>query len=167
MEQEVQAVETTAEVETPATENKEEVKTFTQEEVDEMIKTRLRKMPSKEELKEFNEWKESQKTEAEKSIEKDNKIASLEAELVREKNINVVANADVDPRYQKFVLAEVSQIEGEFKENLEEYLKNNPQYVPPKPTTTGLAQSGTNKQISEEQAYLDKKYANNPFYKKS
>ena len=45
---------------------KEEVKTFTQDEVNAMLAKEKKKMPSKEDLKAFNEWKESQKTESEK-----------------------------------------------------------------------------------------------------
>ena len=50
-----------------------EEKTFTQEEVDNIIKERIKRekkeQPSAEELKAFKEWKESQKTEAEKQEE--------------------------------------------------------------------------------------------------
>lgn len=66
MEQEnVQTVEKTENVDTQTTEQNE-VKTFTQEEVNQIIKTRLRNIPSDDELKAYNDWKESQKTEAEK-----------------------------------------------------------------------------------------------------
>ena len=73
MEQEnVQNVET----ETTTTENVENnsekvvEKTFTQDEVDAIVKERLAKakkgIPSKEELTKYNEWKESQKTQQDK-----------------------------------------------------------------------------------------------------
>ena len=52
----------------------EEEKTFTQADVDKLIKDRLARekkgQPSKEELKAFKEWKESQKTNEEKNAEK-------------------------------------------------------------------------------------------------
>ena len=52
----------------------QEQKTFTQEELNTIVETRLAKakkdMPSKEELKKYNEWKEAQKTEQEKAAEK-------------------------------------------------------------------------------------------------
>ena len=91
MEQEkVQEVETetttTEEVET----NSEDVveKTFTQSEVDNIVKERLAKakkgIPSKEELTKYNEWKESQKTQQDKydelvkeGSEKDTTISNL------------------------------------------------------------------------------------------
>ncbi|EPB8178459.1 hypothetical protein ACRTAO_001120 [Clostridium perfringens] len=53
--------------------NQKEEKTFTQEEVNRMIKDRIAREKkgqlSKEELKAYQEWKESQKTEAEKQSE--------------------------------------------------------------------------------------------------
>ena len=66
-------------VETPTTNTPEnggqEQKTFTQEELNTIVETRLAKakkdMPSKEELKKYNEWKEAQKTEQEKMAEKE------------------------------------------------------------------------------------------------
>ena len=56
--------------------------------------------------------------------------------------MSVVANAGVDSKFQKFVLSEVSK-EGDFEENLKNYLKDNPQYLvsqenTEKPKTTGI-----------------------------
>ncbi|WP_455797570.1 hypothetical protein [Clostridium butyricum] len=54
-------------------EGKSEEKTFSQEEVDNLIKDRLKRekkgQPTKEELKAFKEWQDSQKTESEKQSE--------------------------------------------------------------------------------------------------
>ena len=107
----------------------EEVKTFTQDEVNAMMAKERSKMPSKEDLKAFNEWKESQKTETEKSLEKDKKIETLEKQLAYAENKSVVANAGVDSKFQKFVLSEVSELEGDFEDNLKDYLKENPQFL--------------------------------------
>ena len=120
----------------------EEVKTFTQDEVNAMMAKERSKMPSKEDLKAFNEWKESQKTETEKSLEKDKKIETLEKQLAYAENKSVVANAGVDSKFQKFVLSEVSEMEGEFEDNLKDYLKENPQFLINKvetPKTNGVA----------------------------
>ena len=145
--------------ESVATENKTEVsgvqpvekneKTFTQEEVNAMLAKEKNKMPSKEDLKAFNEWKESQKTETEKSLEKDKKIETLEKQLAYAENKSVVANAGVDSKFQKFVLSEVSELEGDFEDNLKDYLKENPQYLVSKvetPKTNGVA----TKKISDD-----------------
>ncbi|HIQ90704.1 MAG TPA: hypothetical protein IAB27_03645 [Candidatus Coprosoma intestinipullorum] len=121
---------------------KDEVKTFTQDEVNAMLAKEKKKMPSKEDLKAFNEWKESQKTESEKQLEKDKKIEALEKQLTYAENKSVVANAGVDSKFQKFVLSEVSEMEGEFEDNLKDYLKENPQFLISKvetPKTNGVA----------------------------
>ena len=128
---------------------KDEVKTFTQDEVNAMLAKEKKKMPSKEDLKAFNEWKESQKTETEKSLEKDKRIETLEKQLAYAENKSVVANAGVDSKFQKFVLSEVSEIEGDFEDNLKDYLKENPQYLISKietPKTNGVA----TKKISDD-----------------
>lgn len=167
MEQEnVQNVEKTENVDTQTTEQNE-VKTFTQEEVNQIIKTRLRNIPSDDELKAYNDWKESQKTEAEKNAEVLKENETLKFRINELENMQVVANAGVDSKFQKFVFSEVSK-EGNFEDNLKEYLKNNNQYLikEEKTKTTGYSQNTSNSQISEEKAYLDKKYANNPYYKK-
>ena len=117
-------------------------KTFTQEEVNAMLAKEKKKMPSKEEMKAFNEWKESQKTETEKSLEKDKKIETLEKQLAYAENKSVVANAGVDAKFQKFVLSEVSELEGDFEDNLKDYLKENPQFLISKvetPKSNGVA----------------------------
>lgn len=145
--------------ETVDTENKTEVsgeqpvekneKTFTQEEVNAMLAKEKKKMPSKEDLKAFNEWKESQKTETEKQLEKDKKIETLEKQLAYAENKSVVANAGVDSKFQKFVLSEVSEMEGDFDDNLKDYLKENPQFLTNKvetPKTNGVA----TKKISDD-----------------
>ena len=166
MEQEnVQTVEKTENVDTQTTEQNE-VKTFTQEEVNQIIKTRLRNIPSDDELKAYNDWKESQKTEAEKNAEVLKENETLKSRINELENMQVVANAGVDSKFQKFVFSEVSK-EGNFEDNLKEYLKNNNQYLikEEKTKTTGYSQNTSNSQISEEKAYLDKKYANNPYYK--
>ena len=54
-------------------------KTFTENQVNEIVEKRLAKakkgIPSKEEMKQFNDWKESQKTEQEKREEKEKRIS--------------------------------------------------------------------------------------------
>ena len=161
----------TENVETQTTEETE-VKTFTQDEVNTIVQDRLdkfkKKMPSKEELDEFNTWKESQKTESEKALEKDKRIEELELELLKVKNESLISESKVSPEFKEFVFSEVSQQEGEFKDNLKAYLDNHKQYLIKEETvkTTGFSQNVANTQVSEEKAYLDKKYANNPYYKK-
>lgn len=117
-------------------------KTFTQEEVNAMLAKEKKKMPSKEDMKAFNEWKESQKTEEDKKNEILQENETLKKQLVCAENKSVVANAGVDSKFQKFVLSEVSEIEGDFEDNLRDYLKENPQFLISKvetPKTNGVA----------------------------
>ena len=143
----------TENAETQTAEEKVEKTFATQEDFNEALKKEVarktRNLPSKEDLKAFNEWKESQKTETEKSLEKDKKIETLEKQLAYAENKSVVANAGVDSKFQKFVLSEVSEMEGDFEDNLKDYLKENPQYLVSKvetPKTNGVA----TKKISDD-----------------
>lgn len=143
----------TENTETQTVEEKVEKTFATQEDFNEALKKEVarktRNLPSKEDLKAFNEWKESQKTETEKSLEKDKKIETLEKQLAYAENKSVVANAGVDSKFQKFVLSEVSEMEGDFEDNLKDYLKENPQFLISKaetPKTNGVA----TKKISED-----------------
>ena len=136
----------TENTETQTAEEKVEKTFATQEDFNEALKKEVarktRNVPSKEELKAFNEWKESKKTETEKQLEKDKKIETLEKQLAYAENKSVVANAGVDSKFQKFVLSEVSEIEGDFEDNLKDYLKENPQFLISKvetPKTNGVA----------------------------
>ena len=127
----------------------EDVKTFTQDEVNAMMAKERSKMPSKEDLKAFNEWKESQKTEEDKKNEILQENETLKKQLAYAENKSVVANADVDAKFQKFVLSEVSEMEGDFEDNLKDYLKDNPQFLISKvetPKTNGVA----TKKISDD-----------------
>lgn len=148
-------------------------KTYTQAEynaLDKKLKAQYEKKYEGIDIAEYKEWKESQKTEAEKQSEILKENESLKAQLRIAENKSVVANAGVDSKFQKFVISEVSELEGEFEENLKQYLEENPQFLTQKeekkPTTTGFSQQNSKEVVTEEQAYLDKKYANNPYYKK-
>ena len=143
----------TENAETQTAEEKVEKTFATQEDFNEALKKEVarktRNLPSKEDMKAFNEWKESQKTESEKSLEKDKKIETLEKQLAYAENKSVVANAGVDSKFQKFVLSEVSEMEGDFEDNLKDYLKENPQFLISKaetPKTNGVA----TKKISDD-----------------
>ena len=108
---------------------KAEIKTFTQEEVNAMLTKERKKMPSKEELQEFSNWKESQKTVEQKQAEKETeykKTLSEKESLVQE---NQVLKAGVNIDDVDYVVFKVSKKEGDFEENLQEFLKENPKYL--------------------------------------
>lgn len=146
MEQEVQKNVETETTNTEKVENNSEevVKTFTQEEVNGIVKERLAKaqkgIPSKEELAKYNEWKESQKTQQDKyddlvknSNEKDHTISILEKE-------NAVLKAGItDQDEVEFICYKVGKMDGDFKENLTQYLADNPKYTKKQETkATGI-----------------------------
>ena len=128
--------------ETAETEEKTEVsgeqpvekneKTYTQEEVnalDKKLKEKYEKKYAGIDLKKYKEWEESQKTDSQKQQEILQENETLKKQLAYAENKSVVANAGVDAKFQKFVLSEVSEMEGDFEDNLKNYLKDNPQYL--------------------------------------
>lgn len=131
--QEVETETTTAdEVETNSVDVVE--KTFTQKEVNDIVEKRLAKerkgIPSKEEMENYNKWKESQKTQQDKydelikkDTEKDTEISNLQKE-------NEILKAGViDDDDIEFILFKIGKMEGDFSENLKNYLAENPKYT--------------------------------------
>ena len=126
-------VEGTGEAVTQTEQKTEEaVKTFTQEEVNTMLKKEKQKTEKKYEgidIAKYKEWVESQKTAEEKQAEKDANYQKVVNELNTLKSTNAVLEAGVNKEFVKFVSFEVSQMEGEFDENLAKFLKDNPKYL--------------------------------------
>ena len=117
----------------------EEVKTFTQEEVNSIVEERLAKakknMPSKEELQQYNEWKETQKTEQEKINDKINQLQTNNVTLTNEnsqlKAQLEVLNNNAKKEFVKFITSEVLAMVNEttdLKTAIKSYKKDNPQY---------------------------------------
>ena len=136
-------VEGTGNVDTQTTNQNEgqAEKTFTQEELNKIVQERLdkekKKMPSKEDLKAFKDWKESQKTEAEKQAEKEAEYQKTLNELNTLKQTNAILEAGVNKDDADYVLFKVSKMEGEdFEENLAKFLKDNPKYLKQELETT-------------------------------
>ena len=153
-------------------ETKEEAK-FTQTEFEDALKKEVERktkgLPTKEELKAFNEWKEAQKTAEQKQKEDIIKMQDLQNDNSFKSQMLEIMQKGVSYDDAEFIQFKVSKQEGEFSENLEKFLKENTKYTAKKeekPNTTGFSQNNTNKPVSEDKAYLDKKYANNPYYKK-
>ena len=113
-----------------------EPKTFTQEELDAIVKDRIARakkgQPSKEELKAFNDWKESQKTDEEKRnealtnaekarIAAEEKATALEAKVTcLSKGVNATSVDDVVVLAKAMVTEEVT-IEQAIDKVLEKY----------------------------------------------
>lgn len=154
--QNVEAETTTTEEQVEKnSEEKEVVKTFTQDEVDNIVKERLAKakkgIPSKEELTKYNEWKESQKTQEDKynelvkkDGEKDATISTLQKEIMVRKS-GVAGDDEVE-----FILFKVGKMEGDFEENLKEYLADNPKYLKKQDTKATGAETKTSTVAKED-----------------
>lgn len=127
-------VEGAGNVDTQTTEKNEgkaevDVKAEAQKIADAMVAKKMKGMPSKEELKAFKEWQESQKTAEQKQAEKEAEYKKTLNELNTLKQTNAVLEAGVNKDDADYVLFKVSRMEGEFEENLAKFLKDNPKYL--------------------------------------
>lgn len=118
-------------VETQATEKKEEEKTektFTQDDLNAFEK-KIKKQ-YKEKYKGYDEWLESQKTEADKKAEKEKEYQQKDERISRLEKENLLYKKGVkDEDDQDYIIYKVSKIEGDFKENLTQFLTDNPKYT--------------------------------------
>ena len=114
------------------TEEKAE-KTFTQEEVNSMLKKEKQKAEKKYEgidIAKYKEWQESQKTAEQKQAEKEAEYAQKDTTISELQKENAVLKAGVNNADDiDYVLYKVSKMEGEFEENLAKFLKDNPKYL--------------------------------------
>ena len=127
-------VEETGKVDTQSTNKTEEVvKTFTQEEVNSMLKKEKQKAEKKYEgidIEKYKDWVESQKTAEQKRAEKDAEYKQKDNTISELQKENAVLKAgiknvdDVD-----YILFKVSKMEGDFEENLAKFLNDNPKYT--------------------------------------
>ena len=111
----------------------EAVKTFTQEEVNTMLKKEKQKAEKKYEgidVTRYKEWVESQKTAEQKQAEKEAEYAQKDTTISELQKENAVLKAGVKNADDiDYVLFKVSKMEGEFEENLAKFLKDNPKYL--------------------------------------
>jgi len=148
--------EETGKVETQATEKKDEgkveVEMISKEEAQKMVDGALKKkLPPKEEMDAFKQWKESQKTEADKQAEKDRTNQEKDTKLTELQKENTVLKKGVANDELDYVVFKVSKMEGEFDDNLDKFLKDNPKYLSKEESkvvqTTGVK---TNNSIAKE-----------------
>lgn len=134
-------------------------KTFTQNEVNELIESRLarakKQMPSKEELEDFKNWKESQKTESERQAQREQEFHQIHSEKEHLRRENVVLRSGVNWDDADYVLYKVSKIDGEFEENLKAFLTENSKFIHNSSTVknTGVI-STANSKINDDEGYL-------------
>lgn len=149
----------------------QEQKTFTQEELNTIVETRLAKakkdMPSKEELKKYNEWKEAQKTEQENMAEKETEYQKALAEKEQIINENKILKSGVNAEDTDYVLFKVTKMEGDFEENLSKFLKDNPRFlnktVPSKATGVETRTTSQSNEDDGVMAILKSKHPNIDF----
>ncbi len=113
------------------TEEKTE-KTFTQDEVNTMLKKEKQKAEKKYEgidVAKYKEWQESQKTVEQKQAEKETEYQKTlsEKESLAQENLVLKAGVNIDD--VDYVVFKVSKKEGDFEENLKEFLEENPKYT--------------------------------------
>ncbi len=131
---------------------KDAEKTFTQAEFEKALKSALAKrLPSKEEREQFEHWRESQQTLEEKLsvLRVQNTRLTEELEKTKRENFeaveklkheNTIIKAGVERDAVEFVQYKVEQMEGDFDENLQDYLKEHKRYIAPKMTIVEAAE---------------------------
>ena len=147
-----------------ATETKAEVKMITLEEAQKMVDGALaKKLPPKEKMDAFKKWEESQKTEADKQAEKDRELETAKQEAVNAKRENALLKKGINENDIDYVMFKVGKMDGEFDENLVEFLKENPKFTAKEETktvasTTGIKTSGVENKDSGVTAILKAKH---------
>ena len=129
------------------TEKKTEEKTYTQEDYnafEKKLKAKYEKKYEGIDIAKYKKWEESQKTETEKQTELTQNLANTTNERDSLKQENQVLKSGVNIDDVDYVLFKVSKMEGDFEENLESFLKENPKYLQKEetieaPKTTGVA----------------------------
>ncbi len=131
----VEGNEETGTVDTQTAENNQtegtdvDVKAEAQKIADAMVAKKMKNMPSKEELKAFRGWQESQKTAEQKQSEKETKYQETLSKNTELEKENKVLKSGVNSDDVDYVMFKVSKMDGDFEENLENFLKDNPKYL--------------------------------------
>ena len=107
-------------------------KTYTQKDfndLDKKLKAKYEKKYEGIDITKYKEWVESQKTAEQKQAEKETEyqnVLSKNTNLVQE---NTVLRKGVNVDDVDYVVFKFSKMEGEFDENLDRFLKDNPKYL--------------------------------------
>ena len=156
-------VEETGEQKNVATEEKPEVKMVTLEEAQKMVDGAIaKKLPPKEKMDAFKKWEESQKTEADKQAETLKELETLRQEKLNAQRENALLKKGINNDDIDYVMFKVGKMEGEFDDNLDEFLKENPKYTSKEEktvaSTTGVKTSGVSNTDSGVTAILKAKH---------
>lgn len=142
-------------------------KTFTQDEVNALIESRLarakKQMPTREDLEAFKAWKDSQKSDVERNAQREQEYLQVlqdKENILRENN---VLKSGVNYDDADYVLFKVSKMQGDFDDNLKTFLTDNPKYTAKAGLTLNTGVIATKTQPRDEDgvtAILRKKYPN-------
>lgn len=136
---------------------KAEEKKFTQADFDKALTRALaKKLPPKEEMEQFKHWKEEQQTLEEKMDALKSKYADLKTENDRLSHENAVIKAGVQTDAVDFVVFKVEKMEGDFEDNLKDYLDSHKKYTTPKTTVVEGAEHKAKPKASISKAELDR-----------
>lgn len=128
-----ETTEITEEVKETKSEKVKEEKTFTQKDFDEALQKEISRktkgIPSKEELKAFKEWQDNQKTEAEKNAEREKEYQKIVEERDNSQRENLLLRKGVKVDDIDYVMFKVSKQKGDFEDNLEQFIQDNPKYL--------------------------------------
>lgn len=150
-------VEETGEIGTQANENKVEEKaekTYTQADfnaMDKKLKEKYEKKYAGIDIAKYKEWEESQKTAEQKQAEKEAEYVEKDKRIVLLENKLKLKDANVSKEYEDFVLFTVSNMDGEFEDNLGQFLKDNPKYIKGQEITEQKATGTPVKSISSSE----------------
>lgn len=150
-------VEETGNVGTQANENKVEEKaekTYTQADfnaMDKKLKEKYEKKYAGIDIAKYKEWEESQKTAEQKQAEKEAEYVEKDKRIVLLENKLKLKDANVSKEYEDFVLFTVSNMDGEFEDNLGQFLKDNPKYIKGQEITEQKATGTPVKSISSSE----------------
>lgn len=157
-------VEEIGETKVAATDTKEEVEMISKEDAQKMVNGALAKnLPPKEEMEAFKSWKESQKTEAEKQAEVLKELETLKQEKINTQRENALLKKGINEEDIDYVMFKVNKIDGDFEENLVEFLKENPKFTQKEEEakttkTTGVKTKGVESNESGVTAILRQKH---------
>lgn len=150
-------VEETGNVGTQANENKVEEKaekTYTQSDfnaMDKKLKEKYEKKYAGIDIAKYKEWEESQKTAEQRQAEKEAEYVEKDKRIVLLENKLKLKDANVSKEYEDFVLFTVSNMDGEFEDNLGQFLKDNPKYIKGQEITEQKATGTPVKSISSSE----------------
>lgn len=142
MAEEIKDTQEQPEETTPAS---EETKTFTQDEVDQIVADRVarerKKLPTDVDLKKYREWMKNSQTDAEKYSAMEAELNASRAELTAIKNQQALLKAECKPEFAEIVAEKIARMDGDFMQNLTAYKKANPHLFGTQQSATKLHSS--------------------------